>query len=132
MPHPANWPFRVVRIRTTHDADGRQYTIAAGMGATPEEALAELRRDANIRAQQAANEAAAGGERPMVHLEEPAPATGRPAYAVDPPVVVTEYPAVLNFEVIDVRLTPTAMEGGDSGWLAYGTLAQDGKSPPAS
>jgi hypothetical protein len=37
-------------------------------------------------------------------------------------------PQVLRFEVVDVRLTPGVMEGGVSGWLAYGTLIREGGS----
>ena len=37
-------------------------------------------------------------------------------------------PEVLRFEVVDVRLTPGVMEGGGSGWLAYGTLVREGGS----
>jgi hypothetical protein len=42
-----------------------------------------------------------------------------------PPGVVPSWsrPREWRFEVVDVRLTPGLMEGGGSGWLAYGTLA---------
>ena len=48
-----SWVARVVRIRTTHDAGGSAYGVATGTGATPQLALAELRREAEGLAQQA-------------------------------------------------------------------------------
>jgi hypothetical protein len=119
-PQAADWPFHVVRIRTTHDAGGRAYDVTAGIGATPQLALAELWRKAKTLAQQAANEAAAKGEQPMVRRSNQSATASWVSQQA------------LRFEVVDVRLTPAVMEDGDSGWLAYGTLAREGESPRAS
>ena len=48
-----DWIARVVRFRTTRDGRGRACGIVTGMGATPQVALAELRREAEELAQQA-------------------------------------------------------------------------------
>jgi hypothetical protein len=48
---------RVVRIRTTQDDGGRACGIVTGTGATPQLALAALRREAEGLAQQAGQEA---------------------------------------------------------------------------
>jgi hypothetical protein len=45
-------------------------------------------------------------------------------------LVPDDDPQVWRFEVVDVRLAPALMEGGESGWLAYGTLLSEGEQPP--
>jgi hypothetical protein len=52
-----DWIARVVRIRTTRDGGGHACGIVTGMGATPQLALAELRREAEGLAEQAGEEA---------------------------------------------------------------------------
>ena len=37
-------------------------------------------------------------------------------------------PEERRFEVVDLRLVPARLEGEASGWLAYGTSAQEGES----
>jgi hypothetical protein len=159
-----DWIARVVRIRTTCDGAGRARGIVTGMGATPQLALAELRREAEGLAQQAGQEAQAareaaekaarkaaaeaaekaaevarrraqdltdGGRRVSARL-----ASGRPepqmAGGQRSAIPVDSGPPEWRFEVVDVRLTPALMEGGGSGWLAYGTLAWEGYPQQAS
>jgi hypothetical protein len=57
--------------------------------------------------------------------------TGRPAHPDDPSF---SHDAQLEwrFEVADVNLAPALMEGGESGWLAYGTLLSEGEQPHRS
>ena len=54
-----------------------------------------------------------------------AKAAERRAYAYREPR--DEGPRLRRFEVVDVRLTPAPEEGGQGGWLAYGTLARLGE-----
>ena len=93
-------------LRTTFDGVGRAYGIVTGMAATPDEALAELGR--NAEAQVESFEA-----RKRAELYQPVP---RGAPAAQPE-------STGPFEVVDVRLTAGGMDGGGDGWLAYGTLA---------
>ena len=99
---------RVRTLRTTLDGVGRAYGIVTGMAATPDEALAELRR--NAEAQVESLEA-----RKRAELYQPVP---RGAPAAQPE-------STGPFEVVDVRLTAGVMDGGGDGWLAYGTLAKN-------
>jgi hypothetical protein len=151
----SDWTARVVRIRTTHDGSGRACGIVTGMGATPVRALAELRREAQELAQQEGPAAQAAGPtrraRPGRVSQTATPtntalvakqivrgqggrSSGRAATTeelqggwggLEP---ASSEPQVLRFEVVDVRLTPGAMEGGGNGWLAYGTLLREGGS----
>src|SRR5260370_1744289 len=63
---------RVVRIRTTRDGGGRACGIVTGMGATPQLALAELRREAEGLAQQAGQEAKEAAEKAAQEAAEKA------------------------------------------------------------
>jgi len=99
---------RVRTLRTTLDGVGRAYGIVTGMAATPDEALAELRRNAEAQAESLETEQRA-------ELYQPSP---RRAPAAQPE-------SIGPFEVVDVRLTAGVMDGGGDGWLAYGTLAKN-------
>src|SRR5216683_1536940 len=160
FPQMRDWITRVVRIRTTHDGAGRARGIVTGMGATPRLALAELRREAEGLAQQAGQEAQAaqaareaaekaaeepaevarrraqdlpdGGRRASALRTSGRPEPARPASGQRSVIPVDSGPPEWRFEVVDVRLTPALMEGGGSGWLAYGTLAREGNPPQAS
>lgn len=95
-------------LRTTLDGVGRAYGIVTGMAATPDEALAELRRNAEAQAESLE-------ARKRAELYEPVP-RGTPA---------AQSESIGPFEVVDVRLTAGVMDGGGDGWLAYGTLAKN-------
>ena len=95
-------------LRTTLDGVGRAYGIVTGMAATPDEALAELRRNAEAQAESLET-------RKRAELYEPVP-RGAPAARPE---------SIGPFEVVDVRLTAGVMDGGGDGWLAYGTLAKN-------
>jgi hypothetical protein len=126
---------RVVRIRTTDDRPGQALDIVTGTGATPQLALAALWREAQDRAEKAVADAEAAKPRytggpysikgkpgePDIMVPGPPPWSRKPQS--EPQV---HEPRVHRFEVIDVRLTPTRLDGADSGWLAYGTLAREG------
>jgi|KBSMisStaDraftv2_1062788.scaffolds.fasta_scaffold153129_3 hypothetical protein len=107
---------RTLLIRTTLDGVGRAYGIVTGMAATPDEALAELRRNAEAQAESLEPRKPAGqrAER-LRELYEPFPGSS-PAAQLEP---------TGPFEVVDVRLTAGIMDGGGDGWLAYGTLAKN-------
>jgi len=90
---------RVKTIRTTRDDVGHAYGIVIGMAATPAEALVELKRKAEDAVE------SLGLARELVDALE-ASGPSKP------------------FEVVDVHFTAGVMEGGGSGWLAYGTLAR--------
>ena len=106
---------RVRTIRTTLDGVGRAYGIVTGMAATPDEALAELRRNAEAQAEslEPRKPAEQRAER-LRELYEPFPGSA--------PAAQSE--SIGPFEVVDVRLTVGVMDGGGDGWLAYGTLAK--------
>jgi hypothetical protein len=99
---------RVRTLRTTLDGVGRPYGIVTGMAATPDEALAELRRNADAQAESLET-------RKLAEMYQPSP---RRAPAAQPEPTGP-------FEVVDVRLTAGVMDGGGDGWLAYGTLAKN-------
>lgn len=99
---------RVRTLRTTLDGVGRAYGIVTGMAATPDEALAALRRNAEAQAESLET-------RKRAELYQPVP---RRAPAAQPE-------STGPFEVVDVRLTAGVMDGGSDGWLAYGTLAKN-------
>jgi hypothetical protein len=106
---------RVRTIRTTRDVVGRAYGIVTGMAATPDEALAELIRNAEAQAEsldpRTPGEQRAERLRELTQpFEESAPAAQ--SVSLGP------------FEVVDLRLTAGVMDGGGNGWLADGTLAQ--------
>jgi len=101
---------RVRTIRTTGDGAGRAYGIVTGMAATPGEALAELRRNAEAQAESL--DPRTPREQRAERLRELYEPFGESA------------PAAGSFEVVDVRLTAGVMDGSGNGWLAYGTLAQ--------
>ena len=99
---------RVRVIRTTGDGAGRAYGIVTGMAATPDEALAELRRNAEAQAES---------------LDDRTPIQQRADRLRELDEPFESVPA-WQFEVVDVRLTVAVMDGGGNGWLAYGTLAR--------
>ena len=99
---------RVRAIRTTGDGAGRAYGIVTGMAATPDEALAELRRNAEAQAES---------------LDDRTPIQQRADRLRELDEPFESVPA-WQFEVVDVRLTVAVMDGGGNGWLAYGTLAR--------
>jgi hypothetical protein len=102
----------VSTIRTTGDGVGRAYGIVTGMAATPDEALAELRRNAEAQTKSL----------PSTKLVEHRAETPdeRLAEAVEGPAPAEQI--YVRYEVVDVRLV---MDGGGKGWLAYGTLAEE-------
>lgn len=110
---------RVRTIRTTGDGAGRAYGIVTGMAATPDGALAELMRHA---------EAQAESLDPRPHDPRPhdprTPAQQRAARLQELTDPFGESASLGSFEVVDVRLTVGVLDGGGSGWLAYGTLAR--------
>jgi hypothetical protein len=84
------------------------------MAATPGEALAELQRNAEAQAE-------------SLNPETPAalsPAQQRAERLRELTEPFEESASLGSFEVVDVRLTAGAMDGGGNGWVAYGTLAQ--------
>jgi hypothetical protein len=124
------------RSARTHDAGGPALGIVAGVGATPGQALAELRGEAEsfLQREAAADLEAADkeweedmetwlaplGPDPLRPRDErPRRVAARPHPGQRPSD--TE-PEQRQFEVVDVRLTPGVMEGGGDGWLAYATL----------
>jgi hypothetical protein len=105
---------RVRTIRTTRDGVGRAYGIVTGVAATPDKALAELMRNAEAQAEShdpRSHNPRTPGEQRAERLRE----------LTEP---FEESASLGSFEVVDVRLTAGVMNGGGSGWLAYGTLAQ--------
>jgi hypothetical protein len=134
------WTVRVVRIRTTHDGGGRECGVVMGMGATGELALAELRREGEALGQRLAQEAAEAFEANEARIRaaeedrrEREAARGHHTIPIEAwrrqqaprwAGRLAKWPRYWWFEVTDVRLTPALMEGGGSGWQAYGTLAQ--------
>jgi hypothetical protein len=126
-------PVRVVTIRTTHDGDGRAHGIVTGMGTTPEQALLELGDAAQALAQRVVQKREAAAKPPPESAPKPGPAwgslgrrTSASATATEPSAARRLGPDVrpeVRFEVVDVRLMAARLDGGGSGWLAYGTLA---------
>jgi hypothetical protein len=117
---------RVRTIRTTGDGAGRAYGIVTGMAATPDQALAELMRHAEARAESL-------DPRPLDprprDRRTPAQQRAREVAELTDPFgesasTFGESASLGSFEVVDVRLTVGVMDGGGSGWLAYGTLAR--------
>jgi hypothetical protein len=149
------WIARVEMIRTTADGGGGWCGVVTGMGATPELALAELRREGKELGRRLVQEEAEAVEtaeaakaaerqakdrtdyearrikvleeehRHLVPYEADLQAREREAAHRRKPR--DEGPRLRRFEVVDVRLTPALEEGGRSGWLAYGTLARLGE-----
>ena len=114
IPLMGEYGARVRTIRTTDDGAGRAYGIVTGMAATPDEALAELMRHAEARAESL-------DPRPR---DRRTPAQQRAARLQELTDPFEESAPPGSFEVVDVRLTADVMDGGGSGWLAYGTLAR--------
>ena len=111
-----HWTARVVTIRTTRDGTGRAYDVVMGLGATPELAMAALRIEAEKAAQRAVEGTSAAKKAMSAADQRAGIAFGEP---------MPQPQSGTRFEVVDVRFTPSSMEGGGSGWLAYGTLASD-------
>jgi hypothetical protein len=107
---------RVGTIRTTRDGVGRAYGIVTGIAATPDEALAELRRIAEAQAESLEPRKPAEQRAELLReLYEPFPESAPAAQSA----------SLGPFEVVDVRLTAGVMDGRGNGWLAYGTLAKE-------
>jgi hypothetical protein len=123
-----------VTIRTTSDGEGYPQGIATAMGQSPELALSALKEQAQTQAEKVAT----GRSRPGFHRSSASASPplrasetssgGRPEAALSP----HDEPQEWRFEVVDVRLAPALMEGGERGWLAYGTLLSDGEQPGAA
>jgi hypothetical protein len=115
------------------------------MGLSPELALKALKQEAHTQAANAAAvhspPVARSGRAPASSRPSPSGmsggrpgsasgmSSGRPARAGDY-LLPDDDPQVWRFEVVDVRLAPALMEGGERGWLAYGTLLSEGEQPP--
>ena len=106
-------------IRTTSDDAGPPEGIATGMGPSPELALSALQR----AAQAAAGEAVASAEGQIPRGF---------AARVDQDLPHVRHLRERRFEVVDVRLVPAPVHGGESGWLAYGTLVSARRMPGPS
>jgi hypothetical protein len=127
-----------VTIRTTSDGEGYPQGIATGMGQSPELALLALKQQAQTQAKTtAARRTRPGFHRSSASASPPLstseiPPGGRPAGArqVDPSL--HDESLEWRFEVVDVHLAPLLMEGGERGWLAYGTLLSEGEQPGAA
>lgn len=158
----ADWTASVVRMRTTSSDGGDAVGIVTGTGATPEQALAALRQQAEQLAQQAGEQAAEAADRADKRAAERTARAAKeaedrrraelqrrmresggegirvvgPRRPAQPPETASVTPARrdFRFEVIDVRLTPAPQDAHTSGWLAYGTLtfAFDGARPQAA
>ena len=157
----ADWTASVLRMRTTSSGGGNTIGIVTGMGATPGQALAALRQQAEQLAQQAGEKAAEAADRADKKAAEQKAraakeAEGRrraeeqrrrqksggtgfealpgPRHPAQPPETASVTPARRHwwFEVIDVRLTPAPQDARTSDWLAYGTLTFEGAPPRAT
>ena len=111
------------------------------MGLSPERALSALKQEAQKQAQEVAAghspSASPPGRTPASSPPSPSGGRSRSAsgrssgHAEDPDFhLPRDDPQVWRFEVVDVRLAPALIEGGESGWLAYGTLLSEGEQPP--
>jgi hypothetical protein len=109
MPRRITITVPEVTIRTTSNSEGHPHGIATGKGPSPELALSALRQAAHDQAEEAAWRY---GSRLFPRIARPDHDSGE-----------------WRFEVVDVRLVPALMEGGESGWLAYGTLLSEGEQP---
>jgi len=99
----SDFDTRVKTIRTTRDGAGHTYRIVTGIAATPDQALALLRSNAEAAAESLEPRKRAMGVAAYLAFEESTPGA---------------------FEVVDVHFTAGVMDGGGNGWLAYGTLAK--------
>jgi len=141
LPRMMEWIGRLVAIRTTSDGAGPACRVITGLGATPDQALAKLRNETESwLAQEAqmvqeandeedANRNVAYEEWRKNHKETPEEL--RTGIRIPPhlaPRGPRRPPEERRFEVVDLRLVPARLEGEASGWLAYGTLAQEGGS----
>jgi hypothetical protein len=134
----AYWTASVTRMRTTSSGGGNAVGIVTGMGATPERALAALRKQAEQLAQQAGEQAAekaaekaeeaakkAQAERRAEYESKMRAASGgrgRPPWEADHRPQRAQMPRMSTarrdsrFEVIDVRLTPPRTRIPAAGW----------------
>jgi hypothetical protein len=108
-----------VTIRTTSDGEGRPLDIVTGMGLNPELALSALKKEARTQVENVAAGYRASIYHPVTASED-----------ADWRLEDLGKPQEWRFEVVDVRLAPALVEGGESGWLAYGTLLSVRKQPP--
>ena len=90
------------------------------MGLNPELALMALKEQARTHI-----ERVAAGRRASIYHPVIAPEG-----SVDGLLEALGKPQEWRFEVVDVRLAPALVEGGESGWMAYGTLLSVRKQPP--
>ena len=159
VPSMAEWMAVVTRVRTTSGGSGPAEGVITGVGATPAEALAGLWEAAERPARQAVQRVAQAAvtaerakrerqRREAVAMAVPTAGSGSSPEASVPQVsaarkattprgVTVPSGAIetrrdWQFEVIDVRLVPAQLEGGNSGWLAYGTLVWDVGFPSAA
>ena len=136
----ADWTVSVVRMRTTSRDGGNAVGIVAGMSATPEQALAALRQQAEQLAQQAGEQAADVADRADKKAAERRARAAQEAedrrraererltggsgvkpirlqlgseHPARPPV--TPARRDLRFEVIDVRLNPAPQDAQTTG-----------------
>ena len=106
----------VTRTRTTTDDCGHQYHVVSGRGATPFDALADLKGAALTAAKEIAERFPPGlPESPDAYwhadtLDE----NGDPEW---------------QFEVVGVQIAAGPLDSGEPGWLALGTLASRHNSP---
>ena len=132
-----SWVGRVVGVRTSSDGAGKAYGLVMGVGASPERARARLWSEAEAQvARMAARPVnpAGGTSASSVSVARPADQSsqgvGRRVAAVPlkPPSggSVRSGPPEWRFEVVGVRFAAGVLEGGESGWLAYGTLTLEG------
>jgi len=156
----ADWTASVLRMRTTSSGGGNIVGIVTGMGATPGQALAALRQQAEQLSQQAGEKAAEAADLADQKAAEQKALTAKetedrrrteeqrrrresggrgfaplePRHPAQPPETASVAPARRHwwFEVIDVRLTSAPQDAQASGWLAYGTLTFEGAPPQAN
>ena len=146
LPHMGSWVGRVVRVRTSSDGAGEAYDLVMGVGASPERALAGLRSEAEARVARMAEVSVkpaggtAAGSSPPAHSSSGQGSGGGERRLGATPLgrqpqsggSVSSRPPERRFEVVGVRLAAGVLEGGESGWLAYGTLALEGGSKPGA
>jgi hypothetical protein len=134
MPIPAEARYRPgmprvevpeVKIRPTGDSEGHVHGLVIGEGPDPHAATKELKEEARILAEGAAERYSArqGAYDSRPFTEEEMVHGRREAFTPR-----NEEPKVWRFEVIDLRLAPGPVER-QTGWVAYGTLVATTESP---
>jgi hypothetical protein len=149
FPYMGSWVGRVVRVRTSSGGTGEAYDVIMGVGASPQRALAALRSEAREwvrRMAEAPVRPAEGtptrsvtpagrshdrkvtGAGHVVRAEPIGPRAEERRKALREQRVAHSGQPERRFEVVGVRLTAGVLEGGESGWLAYGTLTDESGS----